>query len=93
MLTVTVFAPQVFHLIETVAHFLAIDGACRVRLATSLEGDERTEHPWGLRRIRQAGCIEVSSYEIANHSDILIFSLAQSPLCPTYLPFANRQLK
>jgi hypothetical protein len=77
MLTVTVFAPQVFHLIETVAHFLAIDGACRVRLATTFEGDERTEHPWALRRIRQVGHIEVSGYETAHYSDILIFSLVQ----------------
>ena len=77
MLTVTIFAPQVSPPVETVAYFLAIDRACRVRLATSFEGDERIVHPRGLRRIRGVGCIELSCCEPASNSDLLVFSLVQ----------------
>jgi hypothetical protein len=78
MRVVTFFAPELCDAVETMAYFLRIEEACHVRLATRLEGDERTEHPWVLRRIRQFGGIEIAPYDgMPQHSDVLVFYLVR----------------
>jgi hypothetical protein len=78
MRVVTFFVPQLCDAVETMAYFLAFKQTCHIRLATSLEGDERSEHPWVLRRIRKFGKIEISLYDgIPKYSDLLIFYLAR----------------
>jgi hypothetical protein len=77
---VTFFVPQLSHAIETMAYFLAIEGACLVRLATILDTNETTnpEHPGSLRRIKDFGKIEIASYESPpEYSDVLVFYLMQ----------------
>src|SRR4029079_3675686 len=75
---VTLFAPQLWDAVETMGYFLAEDGAYRVQLATSLEGDEKSAHPWVLDRMRKFGGIEILRYDGAPQgSDILIFYLVR----------------
>ena len=74
---VTLFTPELSHAIETIAYFLKMGGA-QVRVATSPDGDEMSEHPRSLRRIQQYGGIEVSDYVgEPQSSDILVFVLVQ----------------
>jgi hypothetical protein len=79
MRVVTFFAPELCDAVETMAYFLATEeAACHVRLATKLEGGERTEHPWVLGRISQFGGIEIAPYdEMPKYSDVLVFYLVR----------------
>jgi hypothetical protein len=72
---VTFFAPELFHAIETMVYFLAIGEVCRVRVATRLDGDETTEHPWVLGRMREFGGVEITHCDEPAESDIFIFQL------------------
>src|SRR5262249_52044528 len=79
MMVVTLFFPELCHPVETMAYFLARQPGVRVRLATSFEADEKSEHPWSLRRIQAHGEIEVVAFDgEAQSSDLLLFYLARS---------------
>ncbi len=76
---VTFFAPELWSAVETMAYFLAIDGACEIRVATGSNGDEKAEHPWILRRMREFGGIEIAPYDgMSKNSDILVFYLVRN---------------
>ena len=78
MRRVTIFAPNLFHMVETMAYFLAMGGA-DVCVATEMEGDEKTEHPWCLRRLQRFGDIEIAESDgTPQRSDILVFVLVQN---------------
>ena len=73
---VTFFAPSLGHMIETMAYLLAHDDACRVRVVTRTDGDERSEHPRCLNRLMSQGGIEIVDLEsAAQPSDLLLFQL------------------
>ena len=48
-----------------------------MRVVTYLEGDEHSEHPWCLRRIRQHGGVEIADVDsvLPQASELLIFPL------------------
>ena len=77
MPTVTIFAPQLCHQLETVAYFLDFEGRFQVRLATSDEGKEGSEHQWSFHRAVQFGAIEIADFHKARTSDVLIFCLVR----------------
>jgi hypothetical protein len=58
-------------------YLLAIGEVCRVRVATMFDGDETTEHPWALRRMRECGGIEIMHCGEPAESDILLFHLVR----------------
>lgn len=75
---VTLFFPELFNTVETMVYFLASDPGMHIRLATSFDGDEKSEHPWALRRIREFGGVEVVSYNRRyEQSHVLAFYLAR----------------
>src|SRR5215472_547802 len=78
MKVVTLFFPELFNTVETMVYFLANDETLHVRLATSFNGNDRSEHPWALRRIRESGRVEVVRFDQEpQRSDVLIFYLAR----------------
>lgn len=52
MATVCVFAPNLFHALETIGFYFGSSGF-DVVFATVQNGDDRSEHPWSLQRVRQ----------------------------------------
>lgn len=52
MVTACIFAPELNHALETVGFYFRIGGT-EVVFATETGGDERTEHPWSLRRVME----------------------------------------
>jgi hypothetical protein len=52
MTTVCIFAPVLYHALETIGFHFQSSGS-NVIFATRQDGDERSEHPWVLQRLRQ----------------------------------------
>jgi hypothetical protein len=52
MTTVCIFAPDLHHELETIGFYFRLSGA-DVVFATQPNGNERSEHPWCLQRLRQ----------------------------------------
>ncbi len=76
-----IFAPELWSAVETMAYFLTIDGVCHVRVATSFKGDEKAEHPWILRRIREfGGGIEIALTRGARAKSAVYLSPTEGPL-------------
>jgi hypothetical protein len=79
MKVVTLFFPELFNTVETMLYFLASDKTLHVRLATSFDGDEKSEHPWALRRIKDFGGVEIVPFDHSpQRSEILAFYLARN---------------
>jgi len=85
MQVVTLFAPELFHRVETMVYFLAIGEVCRVRVATRFDGNETTEHPWALRRMREFGGVEITHCDEPTESDVLVFQLVRHGRIPNEL--------
>ena len=84
---VTFFAPSLGHMTETMAYLLVQDDACRVRVVTRTDGDERSEHPWCLNRLRSHGGIEIVNLgSAAEPSDLLLFPLVVRERMQVALP-------
>jgi hypothetical protein len=74
--TITVFAPDLNHTVETIVFYLTHGGAsCRVRIVTRFDGDDRGEHPWSLHRLKITNCELVEVGSPPKESDLFIFSL------------------
>jgi hypothetical protein len=52
MTTICIFAPVLYHALETIGFHFQSSGS-NVIFATRQDGDERSEHPWVLQRVRQ----------------------------------------
>jgi hypothetical protein len=70
MTTVCIFAPDLNHELETIGFYLRLSGA-DVVFATQPTGNERSEHPWSLQRLRQTQNLRWISDE-PNRIDLLI---------------------
>src|SRR5262249_22919552 len=57
---------------------LVMGGGCHVRVVTRVEGDDKGEHPWVLKRMRKFGSVEIVQYEDhPQNSDLLVFYLVK----------------
>jgi hypothetical protein len=73
-----VFAPMMFHALETIGFYFSLNSA-EVVIATRSDGDERTEHPWCLRRLMRTQNVRSISDEPCK-IDLLIADAAVGPL-------------
>lgn len=77
MATVCVFAPDLYHALETIAFHFRLSGA-QVIVATQSIGGEHTEHPWCLRRLTQTQNVRLISDEPIR-SDLMIADAFMDP--------------
>jgi len=68
---ICMFAPRLYHAIETMGFYFSSTGH-KVVFATQDGGDEKTEHPWSLRRIQDANHTVRLTSDSPEHVDLLI---------------------
>jgi hypothetical protein len=77
MTTVCIFAPDLNHELETIGFYFRLSGA-KVIYATQPNGNERSEHPWSLQRVKPTYNLRWISDEPIS-SDLLILDAFIDP--------------
>src|SRR5262249_47652611 len=81
--TITVFALDLNHTVETIALYLTHGRNCRVRIVTNFKRDDTSEHQWSFYRLERTNCELVEIGSPPKESDLFIFNLVRHGHIPT----------